>query len=504
MAAPPRPTPPPSRGFLDDLFPVNPLEVASGLYGFGTEAAGNAAAYAASHTPLDFLSPGPATNTGVQSSADRFGRDVTAMLDSPSHHVGPSAAAAAAAAVPIAAAGAKLLPEAETVASTIAKRAPESMAVAPTEAAPSIVAYHGSPHSFDRFDMSKIGTGEGAQAYGHGLYFAENEGVAKQYRDQLAKGFADKQGNPLPQETQNALEYIQPKFKASGDYSAGLQDAISRMQDQADFYRRQYGPGPNLYDSAAERLKAVDPNNLKPAGSMYQVSINANPDQFLDWDKPLSEQSEAVRNLADARGIPVERTMVIPKDPYNPYAQEKTITYETSGRQMYEALRDRGQWNDAATSQALADAGVPGIKYLDQGSRTSQPLQILSPDQTTHGQWLVKQIPNGTVFYRGDDEAAARQAFSDNYKPPSSNYVMFGDDTIDILRKYGLAGLGLTAGAGAIAAGGQPTSPAEAGTLPLTTSDQPTPPQPIGSSPAYDDWWKQLQAQQFTAAQGQQ
>ena len=45
---------------------------------------------------------------------------------------------------------------------------------------PGIVAYHGSPHSFDRFDTSKIGTGEGAQAYGHGLYFAEGEGIARQ------------------------------------------------------------------------------------------------------------------------------------------------------------------------------------------------------------------------------------------------------------------------------------------------------------------------------------
>src|SRR5258706_8248564 len=33
-----------------------------------------------------------------------------------------------------------------------------------------ITAYHGSPHDFDRFDLSRIGTGEGAQAYGHGLY----------------------------------------------------------------------------------------------------------------------------------------------------------------------------------------------------------------------------------------------------------------------------------------------------------------------------------------------
>ena len=53
-----------------------------------------------------------------------------------------------------------------------------------------ITAYHGSPHDFDRFDLSKIGTGEGAQAYGHGLYFAENEGVAKGYRDNSRRATA--------------------------------------------------------------------------------------------------------------------------------------------------------------------------------------------------------------------------------------------------------------------------------------------------------------------------
>jgi hypothetical protein len=51
---------------------------------------------------------------------------------------------------------------------------------------PPIVAYHGSPHDFEKFDATKIGTGEGAQAYGHGLYFAESEGVAHSYRDTLA------------------------------------------------------------------------------------------------------------------------------------------------------------------------------------------------------------------------------------------------------------------------------------------------------------------------------
>ncbi len=60
--------------------------------------------------------------------------------------------------------------------------------------------YHGSPHAFDQFKLDKIGTGEGAQAYGHGLYFAENPGVAKQYAAQLqSKGdlYIDASGKTL-------------------------------------------------------------------------------------------------------------------------------------------------------------------------------------------------------------------------------------------------------------------------------------------------------------------
>src|SRR5262245_11942843 len=51
-------------------------------------------------------------------------------------------------------------------------------------------AFHGSPHSFDRFDVRKLGSGQGAQTYGHGLYFAEAEPVAESYRDQMAGKFA--------------------------------------------------------------------------------------------------------------------------------------------------------------------------------------------------------------------------------------------------------------------------------------------------------------------------
>ena len=50
-----------------------------------------------------------------------------------------------------------------------------------------MTAFHGSPHKFDKFSMENIGTGEGAQAYGHGLYFAEDPSVAGSYQRNLSQ-----------------------------------------------------------------------------------------------------------------------------------------------------------------------------------------------------------------------------------------------------------------------------------------------------------------------------
>ena len=46
-------------------------------------------------------------------------------------------------------------------------------------------AWHGSPHDFDEFDLGAIGTGEGNQAHGWGLYFAKDKKIAENYRDIL-------------------------------------------------------------------------------------------------------------------------------------------------------------------------------------------------------------------------------------------------------------------------------------------------------------------------------
>lgn len=234
-----------------------------------------------------------------------------------------------------------------------------------------IRAFHGSPHSFDRFDMSKIGTGEGAQAYGHGLYFAENEDVAKGYRDTLSKSGTD-----------GARRRFE---KAGGDIDA----AIAAAKAKAAQYR---AGGADNYASAVEEdlrfLEKFKQTGEWTPGSMYEVNINADPEQFLDWDKPLSEQPEAVRRAFIAKKPEYA-------DWWSRYQNDPQVTGEMVAR-SFGNLGDGNISKDMAATKALREEGVPGIKYLDAGSRSA-----------------------------GDG---------------TRNYVVFDERLIEIVRKYGIAG----------------------------------------------------------------
>jgi hypothetical protein len=231
-----------------------------------------------------------------------------------------------------------------------------------------IKAYHGSPHDFDQFSMSKIGTGEGAQAYGHGLYFAGSKEVARGYRERLAGG--DDYPNHLASE---ALK------DANGDRQQAAQ-ALS------DYVRYKPTANPKDYHEAIDRLRhGIDVN----PGRMYEVNLHAHPDEFLDWDKPLSQQSPQVQEIAmrQFRNVqPVQvkpgwysvtrvgsdgvgRTMtsdILESTPQAAMQRFQQYLDSERGSNVYQRL---GSPEEA--SAVLRQAGIKGIKYLDQGSRAA-------------------------------------------------------------------------------------------------------------------------------------
>ena len=69
-------------------------------------------------------------------------------------------------------------------------------------------AWHGSPHDFDEFDLGAIGTGEGNQAHGWGLYFAKDKKVSKLYKEVLSKEQGSNKSSLFKVEIPNETELL--------------------------------------------------------------------------------------------------------------------------------------------------------------------------------------------------------------------------------------------------------------------------------------------------------
>jgi hypothetical protein len=263
---------------------------------------------------------------------------------------------------------------------------------------PGIKAYHGSPHDFDRFDISKIGTGEGAQAYGHGLYFAENPKTAQSYRNDPSMLM-----NALPENlTPAQLRVAQRYYDNKGNLSQAVADLENRIANS-----RMYGDSPQSLAELREELKLINGGWSPPPGKMYEVSINAKPEQFLDWDRPLAQQNQGVMGSLDTM---LKRSDRMPSELIN---------------------------SSPGVEARMRDAGIPGIRYLDQGSRTHAADIAQAESRVQRAQ---ERLKTGA----GDPANLERQLseFQSQLdalrKGPTSNYVLFRDDIIDILRKYGI------------------------------------------------------------------
>jgi hypothetical protein len=269
------------------------------------------------------------------------------------------------------------------------------------------VAYHGSPHDFAAFSSDKIGTGEGAQSYGHGLYFAEHPNVAEGYKniETTVGGQVLDHDNPVHEAVHKKANFPDP--------IASLKDDIAR------------GDNPEVKQQAIEILQSGKPLPEIGSGNMYQVRIHADREAMLDWDKPLSEQPENVRN-ALKRAFKNDLT-----DPS--FVDTASINAGDWVKNMEAYYGD-----DAAVSKAMHDAGIPGIKYLDQGSRVADDIDNIT-NEINH---LNRQRKNETdaIKLRDIDDQLGKlhdEADALEAKKPTRNFVVFNDKDVEITHKNG-------------------------------------------------------------------
>lgn len=284
-------------------------------------------------------------------------------------------------------------------------------------------AYHGTPHDFDNFSTKHIGSGEGAQAYGWGLYFAGRKEVAQFYKEKLSDRRQELvvDGQPIGV----FVDQVDAEYLTGANYIAAQEDHIDRIAG----WLEQQGE-----HEQAETLRAVKvgpgfpvPKISVKRGRLYTVNLAPAEDEYLLWDKPLSQQSPkvkaALRDYLQLGQDPevwedtaspgpyrwhvrigkyefFDGPMESREDAEHNAASDKKMSLAERERVVFENAtgEDFYQWlsrsltarsdetgmrgwtsvqpieNDKAASKALAAAGIPGIKYLD-GSSRNKPLK---------------------------------------------------------------------------------------------------------------------------------
>jgi hypothetical protein len=234
-------------------------------------------------------------------------------------------------------------------------------------------AWHGSPHDFDIFSTDNIGTGEGAQAFGYGLYFTDKKDIAEWYR----KGLSNRDFIDLAKDSYD--EYFDPDEAAESilsnpELSDAQKELVSALRND-DWLGFDYPhqaisaslKNPDNYDLSDATKKA-----LAKQGNLYQVELAPEQDEYLDWDSPISEQSQLIRSILESNGFSLTNDTGEKFYRFISRKQDKEKG-DTSGGAIIPA-------NDKAASEYLHSLGIRGIRYSAEGGKSDAKNYVVFSD----------------------------------------------------------------------------------------------------------------------------
>lgn len=242
-------------------------------------------------------------------------------------------------------------------------------------------AWQGSPHLFDKFALSAIGTGEGAQAHGWGLYFAQVRAIGEKYRTALLQNritevsvggkkytkrglfsFFGEDQKPIDGALRHAVFFLS-RNKNKTEAIKGLRASYVAAKETSPGYAQQLVQAIKIVQSKdTKKIQSGSKN-----GQLYEVEIPEN-DVLLDEQKPFSEQpsrvQQALKKLAKDR-----------VDFLGDYSLQEAIDENNTGGSMYDllVLRLKDLWQQLGdtsganpaeyVSKELNEYGVKGITY---------------------------------------------------------------------------------------------------------------------------------------------
>ena len=242
-------------------------------------------------------------------------------------------------------------------------------------------------HELGAFDSSKIGTGEGAQAYGHGLYFAERQATAESYQQGLTARDAEYE-DWLSRQYKNAED--QGDYNRMDMYERAMQHdlpkdfrEIASDTDYDEDYRKLAGEVAGEIEGFTKR------DGTKPSfGALYEVKIKAKPEEFLELDDLIGDQDQPFVEKVFESNPKLQGLIDDAYDYYTPGGENAT------GYSILRVLQETFEPQEYA--DILSNAGIKGFKYKDAQTRFS---------------------PKGATY----------------------NYVVFDDKIVDIAKKYGVS-----------------------------------------------------------------
>lgn len=272
-----------------------------------------------------------------------------------------------------------------------------------------LTVFHGSPAKFQKFDPTKIGSGEGAQSYGYGHYVAESPKTAESYRSSVTK------------------------FNVEDGPIKGIATLIAaKGKEGENLARKTYKELGDQLEPTIKKAKDI----VEQQSSLYKVDL---PDEqiakMLDWDKPLNKQVPEVKDALKKLGYQIDDKKLSEFDDALLSALSSDIPVDLpkqplnlTGEAIYRQLG-----NPQQASQKLRDIGIPGIRYLDEGSRSNFKVQ-----NTYKGQPYGEPVSFMTEKQAQDYAAEQIQkGFGAEILPGTSNFVVFpgNEDLLRILER---------------------------------------------------------------------
>lgn len=210
-------------------------------------------------------------------------------------------------------------------------------------------AYHGSPYTFDHFDLGAIGTGEGAQGHGWGLYFAQDKQIAKTYKDTLSHHMYGDNDLQFNEEALNKLySTLSDKAHTEADY-----DKLSVIENILITHTEDdvLNNSDEMFDTEAikwwktQRERYL--NKEYKESTLFEVDIPED-DVLLDEKRNINEQPKKVQQAV--------RKM------YRSLGYKTSALKYVTGKEFYDTVAaEKGGQKEA--SEFINEHGIKGITY---------------------------------------------------------------------------------------------------------------------------------------------